>query len=316
MKIYITGHKSPDLDSVVSAVAYTEFLQKHKRYENAKIISVIPGDANSETKFVFEKYEIDMPQNMDTITIEPTDAIVLVDHNEKSQRHAKVINEQIIEIVDHHKLNATFVAPIYINIKPLGSSSTLIYELFEIYGHDLSKTTANLLLAAILSDTQGLNSSTTTEFDSQIAQALAQKTSQNIEKVTFELFKAKSNITGLSLEEIVTKDYKIFGFGQQKVFINQVETVEPETILAKKAAIIDTMITLKEKLAVDQTYVVITDIMKINSQIIYATQEEKQILEEAFKARGENNVIDIGAKTSRKKDIAPKIERAIIAPQQ
>ena len=51
MKIYITGHVSPDLDTIASTVEYAEFLKKVKRYEGAQIIPVRAGNPNKETEF-------------------------------------------------------------------------------------------------------------------------------------------------------------------------------------------------------------------------------------------------------------------------
>ncbi len=181
-----------------------------------------------------------------------------------------------------------------------------------MYGLKPSKEVAGLILASILSDTQGLKASTTTGYDSHIANELAKQTSNDIEKFTFEIFKAKSDITGLSTEEIATKDYKIFDFGGKKVLINQTETVEPEVILNMKDELIEVMNGLKVKLGASQTYCVVTDILKVNSHIIYTTPEEKAVVEKAFTTEGHEGVADIGPRMSRKKDIAPEIEAVII----
>lgn len=313
MNIYVTGHKSPDLDTVASAVVYSEFLTKLKRYEGAKIVPVLPGTPNRETQFVFEKFEVELPKSLEEQKIESSDAFVLVDHNEESQRHEKVVGEQVVEIVDHHKINLSFTTPIRIDVRPLGSTCTVIYEMFEMYGLEPSKKCKGLILAAILSDTQGLKSKLTTGLDSDYAHKLASELDLDIEKVTFDLFKAKSDITGLTTEEIATKDYKIFDFGGKKVLINQVETVEPQKILEMKEKLVDAATELKSKLGVAHFYLIVTDIMKINSKAIYTNDEEKHVLEKAFTGQGHENLIDIGPMMSRKKDIAPAIETAIIS---
>ncbi len=149
MNIYITGHKSPDLDSVASAVEYTEFLTKAKRYEGSALIPLIAESANKETEFVFKKFGVDLPKAITELTIDPTDAFILVDHNEQSQRSEKVINEQVIEIIDHHKINVNFTSPVRIDVKPLGSTSSVIYEHYKMYGLKPSKEIMGLMLCAI-----------------------------------------------------------------------------------------------------------------------------------------------------------------------
>lgn len=313
MRIFIIGHKSPDLDAIASAIEYTEFLKKEQRYEGAELIPVRAGDANKETQFVFEKYGITLPKALDDFEVNETDAFILMDHNEETQRHEKVVNEQVIEIVDHHKINVNFTTPVRIDVNPLGSTSTIIYRLFTSFGIKPSQSTLELILAALLSDTQGLKSSTTTGVDAGIAEEIAEILNEDMEKLIFEIFRAKSDIAGLTAEEICTKDYKIFEFGGKKVFINQVETVEPDKILSQKESLVNALEELKSKLGVGNTFLVITDILKVNSHVIYTSEEEREVVEKAFTTEGAENEANIGPKMSRKKDIAPAIEAVINA---
>ncbi len=61
----------------------------------------------------------------------------------------------------------------------------------------------------------------------------------------------------------------------------------------------------------DHIYNVITDILKENSKLIYINEEDKIIAEKAFGGGGEDNILDIGPRLSRKKQIAPELERVI-----
>ena len=311
MRIYVIGHLSPDLDAIASAALYAEFLTKSKRYEGATIVPTRAGEPNKETSAMFDRFGVEMPVALDDVSIEENDGFILVDHNEESQRHAKIVSDQILEIIDHHKINISFTTPIRLDVKPLGSTSSLVYEHFDMYGIKPSDNSAGLLLAAILSDTQGLKSSTTTGYDSEIAHKLAEKLKLDLDKLSFDIFKAKSDITGMTTEEIVTRDYKVFEFGDTKVFINQIETVEPDKILELEPQIVDELRNLKSRLGVGQAYNVVTDILKINSHIIYSNEEEKAIVEKAFTAQGSEFSADIGPKMSRKKDIAPALEQII-----
>ena len=313
MRIFLIGHKSPDLDSVAATVQYKEYLETIGRYEGSELIPVRAGDVNNETTFIFNKYNVQVPAPMDAYSVDSTDAFVLVDHNEESQRHEKVVGTQVLEIVDHHKINVNFTSPVRIDVKPIGSTSSLIFELFKMYDHTPSKETLGLMLSGILSDTVGLKSNTTTGFDSQIAHEIAKELNADIEELTFEIFKAKSDLSGLSITQIATKDYKVFDFSGTHVFINQVETVEPETVLSQKNELIDALNEVKSREGATLGFIVVTDILKINSQVIYSTDTERIIVEKAFTTVGNDNIADIGPKMSRKKDIAPAIEEAIKA---
>lgn len=311
MNIYITGHKSPDLDSVISAILYAEFLTKTEKYTDARIIPARAGEINKETKFVLNKFELEAPINLDSAEVTEEDKFILVDHNEESQRHEKVNPEGVLELVDHHKVNLNFAFPLQISILPVGATASIIYSLFKKEGLEPSKTAKNLILCAILSDTQGLKSSTTTGLDSEFAHELAENLGEDLDKLTFEIFKAKSDILGLSLEEIAKKDFKVFKFGEKEVFINQIETVEPEIILEKKAELIEILENAKSEEGAGIGYIVVTDILNVNSQVLYSNEEEQRILEEAFTTEGIDGIADIGPKMSRKKDIAPQIEKVL-----
>lgn len=311
MKIYIVGHISPDLDAISSAVEYAEFLAKLGRYKETQIIPTIPGKPNHETETIFKKFDVAMPQLLDNIDVTPEDAFILVDHNEQSQRHPKVKTDQIIEVVDHHKINVSFITPVRIDVKPLGSTSTVVYDHFEMYGLKPSKQVASLILAAIISDTLGLKSPTTTGTDMDFSDKIAKEFNLNYDELLFEIFKAKSDISGLSAYQLVNKDVKVYDFSDKKVFIGLIETVEPEKILNEPSEIVKALEQVKTEQKVDQAYLFVTDILKLNSHAIYATDAEKCVLEKAFTGIGHSHVINVGPKVSRKKDLAPAIEMAL-----
>lgn len=313
MKIFVLGHVSPDLDAMASSVEYAQFLIKTVKYSDIDIVAVRSGEPNKETEFVFEKFGVKIPDSIENYNISDEDIFVLTDHNEESQRHPSVVNERILEIVDHHKININFPSPIKVNIEPLGSTSTIIYQLFKSSNTEPPEKIAGLMLSGLLSDTQGLKASTTTETDRQFAGELSERLKIDLDEFAMELFKAKSDISGLTADEIAKKDYKVFDFGNKKVFINQVETVEPEKVLGMKNELVEKLKSIKSREGLDQAYIAVTDILKINSKIIYPEDTEKAVLTKAFGSECKDNVVDIGQKMSRKKDIAPSIEKAVTA---
>ena len=97
-KIYVIGHKSPDTDSVASAIAYAEYLCG----AGYDACAAVAGQINPETKFVLEKFNYPVPQTLESAA---DLALVLVDHNEKSQMVDGNDRTKIIEVIDHHKIN-------------------------------------------------------------------------------------------------------------------------------------------------------------------------------------------------------------------
>lgn len=315
MKTYIFGHLKPDTDAVVSAMAL-EYLHNHSQeknptHENSQ--AVIVGDLNPETTFIFNKLGIEKPQVITAADIKPDDQIVLVDHNEQSQRLEGINQDQIVSIVDHHKANINLNQPVCLIFRPWGSTATVIYHMMKMKGVTPDKTIASLMLAAILSDTVGFKSATTTIKDEQFGKELAEIAGiSDVDTFTLEIFKAKSDVSKLSDEQIVTNDYKIFDFGDKKVLIDQLETVEQNVILSdKKEGLLKAMEKVKSAQKVDYIFVAITDILKVNTNLLILNEKSGAVATKAFGGTIANNTLDIGPKMSRKKEIAPAIEKAL-----
>jgi manganese-dependent inorganic pyrophosphatase len=312
MKTYIIGHQKPDLDSVVAAMSIAEYL---KFLGVQTVQPAIIDNINEETRFVFDKFQVPPPELITLDSITPEDKIVLVDHNEADQRLVGLNQDQIISIFDHHKVNINFSSPISVCILPYGSSNTVIWELMKNKNITIDPKLASLMLSAVLSDTVGLKSSTTTETD-KLAVADLHKISGvlSIENLTLEIFTAKSNIAALTDEQIVLNDYKIYDFGGKKVLIGQTETVEQsEIILVKKDKLLIAMEQIKKREGMDLIFLALTDILKVNTKLLILGDAEKTVAEKAFNATTSANILDIGPRMSRKKDIAPQIENILIS---
>ncbi len=309
MQTFIIGHKKPDLDAVVATIATAEF--RKQRGDRGNPIAVIADPINPETEFVFGKFGITTPKLITATDIGPEDKIVLVDHNEVDQRLNNLPQDQIIGIVDHHKFNINFNHAIKITAMPLGSCTTIVYAKFRQYQLNIDPALAKLMLCAVLSDTVGLKSGTTTDKDRYAAADLAKAAGiTDVNALTLEIFKAKSNISSLTPEQIVKNDYKIFEF-TKKTFIGQIETVEQEVVLGRKDELINALQTVKTAEGVALIFLAVSDILKINTKLILPGVDEIAIAEKAFGGKAVSNVLDIGAKLSRKKDFAPPIENAL-----
>lgn len=317
MKTYIIGHQKPDTDATVAAMALEYLFKNADCFDRENPEAVIIDDLNPETTFLFEKFGVKSPRKISAQDINPEDKVVLVDHNEASQRLEGLNQDQIVEIVDHHKVNINLNEPIFMTFKSWGSSSTIVYFMMKENEVKPDKTIATLMLASILSDTVGYKSATTTQKDIELGAELAKIAEiTDIEAFTLEIFMAKSDISSLTEEQIVKNDYKIFEFGPatniKKTMIDQLETVEQQTVLEqKKATLLEAMTKVKAEQGVDLLFVAITDILKVNTKLLILSDAEKEVAQKAFGGVVENNILDIGPKMSRKKEIAPAIEIAL-----
>ena len=226
-KTFILGHIQPDTDSVVAALGL-EYLYKQKDcfgYSDPQAATA--GPINGETKYLFERFGVKPPTQVTAQDIKPEDQVVLVDHNEDSQRLPDLKADQIVDIIDHHKVNLQLASPIFMTFKTWGSSTTIVYWLMQQNQVQPDQKLASLMLSAILSDTVGFKSSTATQRDRDEAHELAQLAGlSDIEALTLDIFKAKSDVSRLSADQLATNDYKVAEINKQRVFINQVETVE------------------------------------------------------------------------------------------
>jgi len=311
-KTYIIGHTKPDTDSVVAAMALQYLYQQKDCFSRAEAEAVIADPLNPETTFLFEKFGVKAPRKITAADITAEDQVVLVDHNEESQRLVGLNQDQIVEVIDHHKANLNFSQPIFLTFKTWGSSNTIVYFMMKKNGIKPDKTLASLMLAAILSDTVGFKSATTTPKDRELGLELAEIAGiTKIEDFALEIFKAKSNVSTLTDEQIVRNDYKVFDFGK-KVFIDQIETVEQDVLVNnKKQSLLAAMQQVKTQEKVDLIFVAITDILKVNTKLLILSEAEAKVAEQAFGGKVTDSILDIGPKMSRKKEIAPAFEKTL-----
>ncbi len=153
--------------------------------------------------------------------------VLLVDHAEQAQSVPGVEQAEIVEILDHHHIGSIeTTVPVRATFDPVGSTATLVIERFRQNGMEPSRSTATLLLCAILSDTVILNSPTTTERDRAAVEYLQRVLALDAMALGREMFEATSDLAGVSADAIVTRDAKEYEVsGGHTIAIAQVETV-------------------------------------------------------------------------------------------
>ncbi|MFW2177092.1 MULTISPECIES: manganese-dependent inorganic pyrophosphatase [unclassified Moraxella] len=310
--IAVFGHKTPDTDAIVSAIAMSYWL-------NQQDIPATPyrlGDLNQETKFLLNLAHVRTP---DLISQLPQNTpIALVDHNESQQSIDNREHYELRYVIDHHKLgDLTSSEPFYLRLQPVGSTATLLYLMFQEMPIDkpklmISQQIALLMLGAIVSDTLNLTSPTTTDSDKTAVADLSHLAGvHDVNDFAQQLFEAKSDVSHLTDLELITSDYKQFSFGKdgKKWGISAIETVKPQAIFERLATLPTAMTTLKQRNGVDFVLVMIVDIIKQQSWAVAFDDEQNYIVTQAFSSEVKNNLIDLGSLVSRKKQFVPALER-------
>ena len=129
-------------------------------------------------------------------------AVILVDHNERSQAVDNIEDAEILEIIDHHRIGSLeTMSPVYFRNEPVGCTATIIYKIYREKNVDIPPAVAGLLCSAILSDTLLFRSPTCTQIDKQAAQDLASIAGIDCQTYGVEMFTAGSNLKEKTPEE-------------------------------------------------------------------------------------------------------------------
>ena len=301
--IYIIGHKSPDLDSVAAAISYANFKNQHEETDIYK--PAVAGDVNKETKYILDKFNFHIPEKLENLS---NKKVILVDHNELSHMAEGGEEAEIVQILDHHKLNFSYNQPIEITIKPWGASCTIIADLYEKNNIEISQSMAGLMLAAILVDTVITKSPTCTKIDKDIINKLAEKMDiADWQEYGMQVFKVRSDIVDLSDEAIIKSDFKDFEFKSGKVGVGQVETADLSVFDDRKEDLLITLKKIQEENSYRAVILLITDIINEGSQFLVVAKDIS-FFEKAFETKLENNQVYLSGILSRKKQVTPKLQ--------
>lgn len=233
--------------------------------------------------------------------------VILVDHNDIKQSVQGLNEATIIEVIDHHAIgNISTANPISFRNMIVGSTNTIVYELYKEAGVEIPKNIASIMLSGILSDTLILKSPTATKRDKEVVESLAKIAELDYKKYGMEMLKAGSSLDGLTVEDIVFYDYKEFQVNELYYGIGQILTQDYDEILKHKDEYIDFLNKTCEIKNFKFIALFITDIVNNGSYVIYS-DDAKQILELAYNINEIKQGHYLPGIISRKKQIVPYI---------
>jgi manganese-dependent inorganic pyrophosphatase len=232
--------------------------------------------------------------------------VLLVDHAEMAQSAPGVEQAEIVEILDHHHIGSIETrVPVTATFDPVGSTATLVIERFRQNGMEPSRTTAMMLLGAILSDTVILNSPTTTERDHAVVEYLERVLALDAQALGREMFEATADVSEVSAEEIVTRDAKQYEVsGGQAICIAQIEVVG-KGLLERKPELLEAMRRERDRLGLQLYALMITDVLSKGTDMLVAG--DVVAVARSFGSQPEDSTIELPGVMSRKKEVAPKL---------
>jgi manganese-dependent inorganic pyrophosphatase len=240
----------------------------------------------------------------------PRRRVLLVDHAEQSQSVPGVEQAEIVEILDHHHIGSIETrVPVRATFDPVGSTATLVIERFRQNGMEPSRSTAVMLLGAIMSDTVILNSPTTTERDRYVVEYLERVLALYAETLGREMFEATADVTEVSAEEIIARDAKQYQVTSgHTICVAQIEVVG-KGLLERKAELLDALRSERERQGLHVYALMITDILEKGTDLLVAGDTAG--VARVFGAHARDSTIELPGVMSRKKEVVPKLLAAL-----
>jgi len=305
MTTLVFGHTSPDTDSTGSPLIWAWYLSEI-RGEPAE--AVLLGEPNTEAAFMLQRWDLPRPRIIDTL--DAGQKVVIVDTNNPAELPASIKDADIRAIIDHHKLvgGLETSGPIEIRIEPLACTATLMSKMI---GADMDRApewVKATMLTCILSDTLEFRSPTTTDVDRALAEALAGELGIAIPDYAAEMFAAKSDVSAFSEAELLRMDSKTFEVGGKTFRVSVLETTSPQTVLARKARLMDAMPVVAAEDGADEVLLFVVDILHEEATLLLPNDLVRQVAEKTFGVTcGAQDTIVLPGVMSRKKQIIPNL---------
>lgn len=238
--------------------------------------------------------------------------VILTDHNHPEQAAPGVTESQIVAIIDHHNLGGLqTLQPLSIQCEPVGSTCTLIAELYRRADAPLTPALAGAMLGAVLSDTVQFRSPTTTQRDRDIATWLAERSGQPIDTLAQHLFRARLPDPIPPASWWVNRDMKVFSFGDTRFSISQVELADIAAVMPPVDELRRALMNLVAEHGLTSAFVMLTDIFAQSSILLAANREGEAIAEHAFGRRMTDGQLILPGVLSRKKQVVPPLAAAL-----
>lgn len=264
--VYLTLYSMPVSTMATTAIkavhhtALVRDVQQAVKSSPSRSVPVI--DDNGKVVGILSERDLYKQPNVD---------VILVDHNELSLGVEGLEQFRIVEILDHHKLgNFPTHEPIEFINRVVGSTSTIVACLYQERKAVLSPNIAGLLLSAIITDTLGLKSPTTTDTDRNMAEYLSGLLNLDVEELAHDIFSHAARIVDLSTEKLLTLDAKHYEEGNISFDVAQIEISSSDEL---RGRLPDLLAGLKDHCRHEKLYfaaLMVTDIAALNSVLLVA----------------------------------------------
>lgn len=232
-------------------------------------------------------------------------SLVLVDHNELSQAVPGADQVNILEIVDHHRLgNPPTQQPIFFINNPVGSTSTIVADLFHKHGLKPEPMIAGVLMGGIISDTLNLRGPTTTETDAAMLQWLATLAGEQPEALAETIFSAGSIIKSLDPVAVIRSDMKIYHENAVRFAVSQVEELGFDNLWNAREALHAAIEEVRAEEDLLFSCLLVTNINTQNS-LLLIRGDSTVINAITYPKHAAHDIFELNSVVSRKKQLIP-----------
>jgi len=301
--VYVIGHKSPDSDSIGSAIACAYLL----RMLGIDARAAATAPVNNETRFALDFFGLEAPEVLESAEGKQ---FVLVDHSEYSQALDGMKNARVVGIIDHHGIgDVRNTERIPVISMPIGATASILYKMYLDCNVGITRDMARAMLISIFSDTKGMTGNVTgldreayeymlpvAEIDDAIAFYAGMK-------------EGKASYDGMSTSQIYYVDYKEYLAGEYTFGIGDVYTNSEENLAGLTAQITESFPAIYADSKMDMLFCLIsTDDM--TCLIWYGPDAEKAIAESFSDYDGSGSLV-FTPKASRKSVIVPPLTKTL-----
>jgi manganese-dependent inorganic pyrophosphatase len=238
----------------------------------------------------------------------PRRKLILMDHNELDQAVGGAESAEILEIVDHHRLDAPKTAePISVQTRPVGSTCTIVWQEYNSHRIEIPRQMALILFSGILSDTVNLQSPTATAVDRRAVEHLEEITGISRDEQTKRLFSRLKALQEREPHEIVTADFKVYEEAGLKVGIGQAEVTTLMDANSYAGRLEGALDEVSREKGLSWVMLMITDVVKGNSLLLtngFSAGDEKLVY-----PRLNHRMFRLSGVLSRKKQLLPEVLR-------
>ena len=191
----------------------------------------------------------------------------------------------------------------------VGSTCTILYTLYKEKNVEIPKHIAGMMLSGILSDTLILKSPTATPLDREAVVELAKIAEVNYEEYGMDLLKAGTSLEGMSIEDVLYNDFKLYTVNDNTFGVGQFFTMNFDDIKKDMDKYLNVLNEVAEANNYNLVALYVTDIIRNGSYILYNKKGEEIITQSYDKVLSQGEFIENCV--SRKKNVIPLIMDAI-----